>query len=54
MTAAVLPRSHSGSGLAVLATTTNVARLVASIAFGWLWTIGGKSFKPSRPWVWRM
>jgi MFS family permease len=41
MTAAVLPKSHCGSGLAVLATTTNVARLVASIAFGWLWTIGG-------------
>ncbi len=41
MTAAVLPKSHSGSGLAMLATTTNVARLVASIAFGWLWTMGG-------------
>jgi predicted MFS family arabinose efflux permease len=41
MAAAVLPRSQSGSGLAVLATTTNLARLVASVAFGWLWTIGG-------------
>jgi MFS family permease len=41
MTAAVLPKSHSGSGLAVLATATNVARLVASIAFGWLWTMAG-------------
>jgi predicted MFS family arabinose efflux permease len=41
MAAAVLPPSHSGSGLAVLATATNVARLVASIAFGWLWTVAG-------------
>lgn len=38
MTAAVLPISHVGSGLAVFATATNLARLVASIAFGFLWS----------------
>lgn len=43
MAASVLPASHSSSGLAMLATATNVARLVASIAFGWVWTIGGLS-----------
>lgn len=41
MAAAVLPSSHSGSGLAVLATATNISRLVASVAFGWLWTVAG-------------
>lgn len=41
MAAAALPSSHCGSGLAVLATATNIARLVASIAFGWLWTVAG-------------
>ena len=41
MAAAVLPGSHSGSGLAVLSTATNIARLVASVAFGWLWTVSG-------------
>jgi hypothetical protein len=41
MAAAVLPPSRSGSGLALLATATNVARLISSIAFGWLWTITG-------------
>ncbi|MGH9371701.1 MAG: MFS transporter [Vicinamibacterales bacterium] len=41
MAAAVLPESHSGAGLAVLATATNVARLVASVGFGWLWTVAG-------------
>jgi predicted MFS family arabinose efflux permease len=38
MAAAVLPPSHTGSGLAVLATATNLARLTASVAFGFLWT----------------
>jgi hypothetical protein len=38
MAAAVLPADRAGSGLAVLATATNVARLAASIAFGYLWT----------------
>ena len=41
MAAAVLPASHSGSGLAVLATATNLARLAASVAFGWMWTVAG-------------
>jgi MFS family permease len=39
--AAELPSSVRGSGLAILATVTNVARLVASVVFGALWsTIG--------------
>jgi MFS family permease len=41
MAAAVLPKTHSGSGLAVLSTATNVARLTASVVFGWLWTTAG-------------
>ena len=41
MAAAVLPASRSGSGLALLATATNVSRLISSIVFGWLWTIMG-------------
>lgn len=38
MAAAALPKSHSGSGLAVLATATNLARLVASVAYGFFWS----------------
>jgi MFS family permease len=41
MAAAALPADQSGSGLAVLATASNVARLAASIAFGFLWTRTG-------------
>jgi MFS family permease len=41
MAAAVLPPAQSGSGLAVLATASNVARLVASVLFGFLWTRSG-------------
>jgi MFS family permease len=41
MAAATLPRSHSGSGLALLATATNFSRLCASIVFGWLWSTAG-------------
>ncbi len=41
MAAAVLPASRSGSGLALLATATNLTRLISSIAFGWLWMIMG-------------
>jgi MFS family permease len=41
MAAAALPKSHSGSGLALLATATNVSRLCASVAFGWLWSTAG-------------
>jgi MFS family permease len=39
--AAVLPKEVSGSGLSFLATTTNVARLFASILFGLLWQQAG-------------
>jgi MFS family permease len=35
--AAVLPKDVSGSGLSFLATTSNVARLLASVLFGLLW-----------------
>jgi hypothetical protein len=38
---AVVPDDVRGSGLALLGTATNVARLVASLAFGALWTLGG-------------
>jgi MFS family permease len=41
MGAAVLPHSHSGSGLAVLATAVNIARLAASVGFGWIWMTMG-------------
>jgi MFS family permease len=39
--AAVLPKDVSGSGLSFLATTTNVARLLASVLFGLLWQQAG-------------
>jgi MFS family permease len=40
MASAALPPRLCGSGLAVLSTVTNVARLLASVAFGaiWMWT----------------
>ncbi len=38
MAAALLPATEVGSGLAVLATVTNLARLLASVAFGFLWS----------------
>jgi MFS family permease len=38
MAASTLPTSRTGSGLAALTTATNLARFVASIAFGFLWT----------------
>ena len=41
MAASVLPRQHSGSGLAVLATASNLARLAASVVFGSLWSSVG-------------
>lgn len=41
MASVALPKSHSGSGLAVLATATNLARLVASVAYGFFWSRGG-------------
>jgi MFS family permease len=41
MGSAHLPESLRGSGLALLGTATSLARLVASIAFGTLWTLFG-------------
>jgi MFS family permease len=38
---AVVPDEVRGSGLALLGTTTSIARLVASLAFGALWTVWG-------------
>jgi MFS family permease len=35
---AMVPPGLRGSGFALLTTSTNVCRLVASIAFGWMWT----------------
>jgi MFS family permease len=37
----VVPEDVRGTGLALLGTTTNVARLLASVAFGALWTLVG-------------
>jgi MFS family permease len=41
MAAAVLPTSHSGSGLAVLATASDMSRLSASVLYGLLWSCVG-------------
>jgi MFS family permease len=41
MGSAYLPESLRGSGLALLGTGTSIARLIASIAFGALWTVLG-------------
>jgi MFS family permease len=38
---AVVPETLRGSGLALLGTTVSLARLVASVAFGALWTVWG-------------
>jgi MFS family permease len=38
---AIVPDEIRGSGLALLGTATSVARLVASVAFGALWTVWG-------------
>jgi MFS family permease len=38
---AVVPEELRGSGLALLGTATSLARLVASLAFGALWTLWG-------------
>jgi MFS family permease len=38
----MLPVTLRGSGLALLSTATSVARLGASIGFGWLWTMWGR------------
>jgi MFS family permease len=41
MASAVLPRTERGSGLGLLATATNVGRLVAAVTFGWAWSTWG-------------
>ncbi len=38
---AIVPDEVRGSGLALLGTVTNIGRLIASIAFGALWTLWG-------------
>jgi MFS family permease len=37
-----VPVTLRGSGIALLTTATSVSRLVASIAFGWIWTMSGR------------
>ena len=44
----VLPEDVRGTGLALLLTSTGVARAVASVAFGWVWAVAG----PQRAVVW--
>jgi len=39
----MLPATLRGSGLALLSTATSASRLIASIAFGWLWMSVGRS-----------
>ena len=41
LASATLPRHLQGSGLALLTTVTGLGRLLASIAFGALWTFAG-------------
>jgi MFS family permease len=41
MGSALLPEALRGSGLALLGTSTNIAKLVASVAFGAAWSIFG-------------
>ena len=41
MGSAILPAPLVGSGLALLATATNVARLLASVFFGVVWQLTG-------------
>ena len=41
MAATVLPAETTGSGLSLLATATNVSRILASVLFGVLWTYSG-------------
>jgi MFS family permease len=38
LASATLPRAYRGSGLALLATSTSVGRILASVAFGMIWT----------------
>lgn len=39
--AGILPPASRGSGFALLTTATSLCRLLASIAFGWIWTARG-------------
>jgi MFS family permease len=41
LASSVVPDDVRGSGLALVGTVTNIARLIASIAFGALWTVWG-------------
>jgi predicted MFS family arabinose efflux permease len=41
LVSAVLPQELRGSGLGLAATAVSLARLVASLAFGWLWSARG-------------
>ena len=41
LVSAVLPPHLRGSGLGLVATAVALARLVASVAFGWLWSTWG-------------
>ncbi len=41
LASAVLPAELRGSGLALLVTATSLARLLASVLFGLLWTWAG-------------
>lgn len=42
LASSMLPVTLRGSGLALLSTATSVARLGASVGFGWLWTVWGR------------
>lgn len=44
----VLPEAVRGTGLALLLTSTSVARMLASVAFGWVWAAAG----PQRAVTW--
>ena len=44
----VLPETVRGTGLAVLLTSTSVARMLASVGFGWVWAVAG----PQRAVAW--
>jgi hypothetical protein len=38
---AIVPETVRGSGLALLRTATSLARMIASLAFGAIWTVAG-------------
>ena len=43
MAGSLLPADKYATGFAVLTTGTSLSRLVSSIAFGWLWSVGDVS-----------